>query len=241
MQESIIKGKLDNLVGQKTASGKLTMRKRVIPKNPRTSKQIIQRTKFDLAQATARMFQEALDGWAPYAKSKRITNRNALVGYLLKYSNPAIQTPLITVTKDAEGYKGKLEYADLPLSNGNRENLQYGALRFDQAQKITFNIPSNDYENATLIVAVYNPGFEVVRVYRKELVTSQDTQAIELDTPLKWTGEEVHVYAYVQIFDSREDQLRYGAGPFESRVEIFNAAAAAEYSPSAYLGNGTIG
>lgn len=201
-----------------------------------TKKQREVRTRFLAISTLAAGMKNVLLGLSPQAKSKRITLRNTFVKFNYKATEADVQS---------DGAIAETDFANVVISKGTVGSPSFGSptstepLQIDVVVSDAFDDETVDMNNAYIYIVAYNP------VANKSTYTKStlDNKTVSLTVPNSWNGEEVHVYGFVQAFDSAAARNEYDSifndpdmqgGHAESTV--FLAQANANYSESKYVG-----
>lgn len=254
-QTSVItfKGKLDNIVGFKTAKGEYALRKREAPKNPRTPNQVAQRVRFLAATGLASLLDNHLAGLQRYAKQNKITRRNAFVKLNLAYQadgNDIIQANLDPYLRGVSSeIKAVINYNSLKLAHGEAINFTPTAQMIDN-QTPTMLTFTSEGVNALLEGANLQAGPLVGMIALNEsyafsvLQNPGSSNSVGIKTPSGVSGEKLHVYVYrvlntdatiSTIYDSI-----FNGGNLEAIASMYSQLANANISESKYVGEFTV-
>ena len=212
---SDFRNKIGTVVGQRWRAGQYTTRAYVKDvRNPRTTKQQLQRAKFATLGRLASEYQVASElGFRPLLSSKPTT---AVAEFVKRNSGAVHANTVDSVTVD---------YADLIIAAGGLTNVRFGTPQFDSPGQVdvsfTENMGSGVHTALTDLVYlfIYCPdakcGLLSDPVQRSE-------RSISVNTPAYWNGMKVHVYGFTVGADSDKK--------YTGRV-----------SDSMYIGTGNIG
>lgn len=191
-------------------------------RNPRTEKQVISRLRFSELSRLSRAYAPAIAlGLGRYARQRG--------GY---YRPTFVKLNWDAVTANTRG-EINVEYSALILATGSTVNVEYGAPSFGTPAtvEVTFR-PNSDTPGALdtdlVYIVAYNPGTGIAIASNGAPRTSGTAS---LTVPTNWSGEQVHVYAFVR--NSLTEPTWNEA--IQTTVEPGIA------SDTVYLGEGTIG
>ena len=203
--------------------------------NPNTQQQVAERAKFKVAsQMSSIVLASILSGLAPMARAKKIALRNAFTSTNLKagvFTYNSSQT--------------NTDYTSLQFSQGNLSKGSSTGPDFEESLEVSF-----PYVNPTLealggtnkiLPFAFSPALK--QFMAGELVSASAGSGM-IQFPPSWAGVNVHVFCYLVHTDSEAAGVRYSSAfasaLFSVTTEFLNAAGAMEYSPTLYIGNGTI-
>lgn len=230
-------GKTGDIVGAKGTKGDYIAKAyQPTVKNPQTVGQLTTRVKFLSATGLAKMFMDA-NGFANIAKSRRVSEFNVMTSKFFK------QDSLITFTTT-------------PTDMNATSNIEWPALIISEGELVypNFNNPSF-VEEAEVDVTWDTTGLGATDMIRIVVVQPDSSQVVQdvfagdagdgkVAVPEVWSGLRVNVYGFRQGVDSATTRATY-----TSLFNNNNVAAKATrrqintnsvYSPSVYIGNGTV-
>lgn len=243
-------GKLGTAVGFKNRHGEASVRQAATSyNNPNTLAQRTQRTKFlgvtNLANALPRL---AIVGLSNYAKSQRMSNRNALTRMCLKEN-------VLTFTASGSSLQYALDNtaADkLQLSRGELTPVPFTSAQSDDPGKVEIDFITPEGINAatTKLVVVYqtvSDGNFGVKVFDIPATTGEHPYQVGIDQ--HYLGTPVRVWSYFMDFGSEDakayyEQL-YGSsnaqtGGRGASSDIKQLESAAVYSRTTYHGTANL-
>lgn len=234
-------GSFAGAVGYIDKQGRVQMRSKAEKiTDANTKKQRYTRLRFLAVSTLALGMKNVLLGLTPQAKSKRITLRNTFV----KYNFPAVDATMTETGGDAE-----TDFGMVRLSMGSIANPSFGTpastdpLKIDVAISNCDTDPDANMDNSFVYIVAYNPTLNKAVMARDIL----DPRTISLTVPSSWNGEEVHIYGFVQTFDSANARDEYSSifnDPTmhggEASNTIYQLQSSANYSESKYLGTVSI-
>lgn len=208
---SPFRNKLGNAVGRKWRTLDVLSVYNGRPRNPRSTAQQINRTKFAGAASLACSFNAAIKiGLKPICDGTPIPERSMFI----KKNWDAIQC-------DTPG-AATVDYTELVIAEGGLPEAQFGAASF--ADPLAVEVPMNDssdgnqaLETDKVRIFVYSPEAGAGMLSTEKV---RDDDSIAVNVPAYWNGHRVHVWGFC-----------YGAA---------NTANAGKVSMSRYLGAGTI-
>ena len=208
---SPIKNKLGNAVGRKWRTLDVLSAYNGHPRNPRTTAQQIQRTRFGSAASLAGAFGDAVMlGFESVCKGTKVPQKSFF-----------IKKNWESITCDTPG-SATISYGDLVIAQGTLVDPAMGAPTFTNPLEVdvtnadnsgTGNAKATDY----LYVFVYSPEAAA------GILSSGNKRAdasVTVTVPSAWNGHRVHVWGFA-----------YGDPDHENKGLVSN---------SAYLGTGTI-
>lgn len=232
-------GKVGEIVAGKDSQGKMVVRKyNSSPKNPNTPAQVKVRTKFLASTATASVFKNTLVGLLPTAKTKKLSTTNTF---------QIINQGAIEVNETTPGnFESTVNYNKLKLSKGSAEPAIFRRPASMEGNPLTIESLVDDSlasERRFYFMAAYCPTHEATRI-SDPVVSTQGKASITV--PQSWNGLEVHLYAYVQEFDSTEEAVQYlsywnGMTGLQAKATLRAAGEKANYSDTQYLGSMEVG
>lgn len=232
-------GKIGEVVGAKDSQGKAYIRKYVDnPKNPNTPAQVKVRTKFLTSTATASVFKNTLVGLLPMAKTKKLSTTNAF---------QVINKGAIEIEETTPGFfESTVNFAKLKLSKGSVEPAVFRRPASKQDNPLTIESQTQDAlasNRRFYFMAAYCPFLQASRI--SDPVVSTEGKAY-ITVPQTWNGMEVHLYAYVQEFNSTEEAVQYlsywnGLTGIQAVAQLRAAGEKANYSDTQYLGSVEVG
>lgn len=237
-------GKLGGNVGMKDSQGKAVLRTYVEnPNNPQTTAQTRQRVRFLTASGLAAGFKNQLAGFAPYARSLRITRRNAFfkAAMAATYEDNGQTLRVIEANPVFGSIVATVAYEHLPVSRGNTPTWRGGTpTAVDADISVAFGMLT---VGDVIHVVAYNPALNLAVGTMAEVTAA--TQTVTFAWPQSWTGSTVHVYAYSQSFDSADQRLAYlsyfNGYNVEAQADITAIEALGTYSASSHLGTVAVG
>lgn len=232
-------GKVGEVIAAKDSQGKMTVRKyNGSPKNPNTPSQVKVRTKFLASTATASVFKNTLVGLLPTAKNKKLSTTNTF---------QVINQGAIEVNETTPGnFESTVDYTKLKLSKGSVESPIFRRPQSQEGSPLTIESLTEDSlanNRRFYFMAAYCPTLEATRI--SDPVVSTDGKA-SITVPQAWNGLEVHLYAYVQEFNSTEEAVQYlsywnGMTGLQAKATLRAAGEKASYSETHYLGSMEVG
>ena len=203
--------------------------------NPNTQPQVSERAKFKVAsQLSSIVPASVLSGLAPLARSKKIALRNAFTSLNLKADVWTYNNNMTTC-----------DYLSLQFSQGNINKGSTTGADFEESLEVSF-----PYTNPTLetlgginkiLPFAFSPALKQFMV--GDLRNASDGSGL-ISFPFSWAGVNVHVFCYVIHSSSEAAGVRYSSAfnssTFSVTTEFLQAAGAMEYSPTLYVGSGSI-
>ena len=229
-----VTGKLGDIVGTKGPKGDIIARTyQPNVKNPQTSGQITQRTKF-LAGTGLAGGIKYFPGFEKYAKGLRISARNAFTKQVLRDGS-------ITVVKSGDEYQSTIDWGAVAISKGTAQPPLFSAPSFEEEAEVKVSWTPEGNNTDIVQVLVYQPDTNV-GVYSTP--TSMGAGSLSVDVPARWSGMDVHVYGFCLRETENGQAVRYSsfwdAGNVEAMAEVKRVAGEMDPSLSAYIGHGTI-
>lgn len=234
-------GSFAGAVGYIDKQGRVQMRSKAEKyTDANTKKQREVRVRFLAISTVAQGMKNVLLGLTPQAKAKRISLRNTFV----KYNYAATEGTVYDTNAD-----GTTDFTMVRVAMGPIASPSFGSpsctdpLQIDVAVSNVDSDPEATHDNAYVYIVAYNP------VANKSVMTKErlESQTINLMVPNSWNGEEVHVFGFVQAFDTANAREEYDSifndpsmlGGL-SKNTIFQLQSSASYSDSSYLGTVSI-
>lgn len=208
---SPIRNKLGNAVGRKWRTLDVLSVYNGRPRNPRTTAQQLNRTKFGAAASIARAFDNALKiGFKPQCDGTAIPERSMFIKK--NYNAFVCDTPGAAT----------VEYSSLVLAEGNLPMASFGSARFTNPLAVDVDVTDSSslpgaLETDKIVLFVYSPEAGAGMLSTEKV---RDDDAIAVNVPTQWNGHRVHVWG-----------LTYGAPNTDNAGKVAN---------SSYLGSGTI-
>jgi hypothetical protein len=208
---SPIRNKLGNAVGRKWRTLDVLSVYNGRPRNPRTTAQQINRTKFGAAASIARAFDYVLKiGFKPQCDGTPIPERSM---FIKKNWNAFIC--------DTPG-AASVEYSELTLAEGTLPEAGFGNATFTNPQAVDVAMTDSSalpgaLETDKIVLFVYSPEAGAGMLSEAKM---RDDDAIAITVPDQWNGHRVHVWG-----------MTYGAPNTDNAGKVAN---------SRYLGSGTI-
>lgn len=229
-----ITGKIGDIVGFKSSKGDIIARTyQPNVKNPQTSGQITQRTKF-LAGTGLAGGIKYFPGFEKYAKSLRISARNAFTKQVLKDGS-------ITVVKNGNEYQSTIDWGAVAISKGTAQPPLFSAPSFEEEAEVKVSWTPEGSNSDIVQVLVYQP--DINEGYYSD-PTSMGAGSLSVDVPARWSGMEVHVYGFCLRENESGQSVTYSsfwdAGNVEAMAEVKHVAGEMDPSKSSYIGHGTI-
>lgn len=230
-------GKLDSLVGRSTRKGYMSigMKAKKIT-NPNTPKQVRARTEFACAQAYGNGIPAAaLAGLRPYSRGIKASIRNAAAK--LCYDFVAIET----VPAEGGGFISNVQPEKFFFSKGNMPNVFASTpdISTDEPDtvKVGWNKGAIESEMVLCHVVLYHAD---TKTFLHQIVPAND-QSASFTVPSYWNGTKVYIYIYTQYPPLDPDGVKYfsefASASSEEREAIETRSM---YSPTLYVGNGTV-
>lgn len=208
---SPIRNKLGNAVGRKWRTLDVLSVYNGRPRNPRTTAQQINRTKFGAAASIARAFDSALKiGFKPQCDGTPIPERSMFIKK--NWDNFICDTP----------GAANVEYSSLVLAEGTLPAAGFGNATFTNPLAVEVAMTDSSALPGALatdkiVLFVYSPEAGAGMLSTEKV---RDDDAIAVNVPTQWNGHRVHVWG-----------MTYGAPNTDNAGKVAN---------SSYLGSGTI-
>lgn len=203
--------------------------------NPNTQAQVSERAKFKVASQLSSIIPAAiLSGMAPMARAKKIALRNVFSSMNLK-AGVWTYSDNMTVA----------DYLAMQFSQGNLNKGSAAGLDFEESLEASFTY-SNPAVAAMgginkILPFAFSPAMK--QFYVGEMKNISEGSGI-IEFPAAWAGVNVHVFCYAIHSSSEAAGVRYtsafNSAMFSVTTEFLQAAGAMEYSPTLYIGSGTI-
>lgn len=234
-------GSFAGAVGYIDKQGRVQMRSKAEKINDaNTKKQREVRTGFLAISTLAKGFKRSLVGLSHAAGQHKISLRNEF----MKQNYKAAQVEWADNTAMAETM-----WAELMVAVGDVPSVSFGSI--DVTDPLTVKVPftgNSDMpgtDDSDLIrIVVYNPVDNIAIMSQGVRRASNE---VYVTVPNSWNGETVHVYGFVQHFETQDDAIYYESifndptkrgGEAESAQRYIESQA--EYSNSRYLGSASI-
>lgn len=230
-------GSYGDAVGYIDKQGRVQMRSKAEKfTDANTKKQREVRVRFLAINTLAAGMKNVLMGFSPQAKAKKISLRNTFV----KYNYPATEGTVMTDTAEAN-----TDFSMVRIAMGTVGTPSFSTptatdpLTIKVSVTNAFDDETVDSSNAYVYIVAYNPVANKATFIKESL----DNKTITLTVPTSWNGEDVHVYGFVQAFDSAAARKEYDSifnNPEmqggKATSDIFLAQSSATYSESKYCG-----
>lgn len=190
---SPIRNKLGNAVGRKWRTLDVLSVYNGRPRNPRTTAQQAQRTKFGYIAKVARAFSTAVEmGFKPLCDGTPVPQRSMFIKKNIENVDVTdITNPTIDLT-------------EVICAEGGLPNAVYGTASF--ADPLSVTVPLTDTSS---VPGASNSDRVYIFVYNKDqnagiLSTAKQRPDVEVivNVPATWNGEKVHVYGFVVNADN---------------------------------------
>lgn len=190
---SPIRNKLGNAVGRKWRTLDVLSVYNGRPRNPRTTAQQAQRTKFGYIAKVARAFSTAVEmGFKPLCDGTPVPQRSMFIKKNIENVDVTdITNPTIDLT-------------EVICAEGGLPNAAYGTASF--ADPLSVTVPLTDTSS---VPGASNSDRVYIFVYNKDqnagiLSTAKQRPDVEVivNVPATWNGEKVHVYGFVVNADN---------------------------------------
>ena len=232
-------GRLGEVTGYRDMRGNQIARKIVKARNPQTTLQVAQRTRFLTATGAAAGLKNSIAGLEPTAKSKRLTPRNTLVQMLL--TNPdVIKTTTRTVTTDGTPSvvtEASIDPKFLQLSRGLLEIPEATAIITGNQLKL--NIKDDTIYDFFHVVCFdrYNNRANPVLI---PVTEHGGDITLTLDIPSIFRGNKAAIYIYGQALSNNLSRALYqsiwNGNSVQAKATRRTIEADADYSETAFLG-----
>lgn len=232
-------GRLGEVTGYRDMRGNQIARKIVKARNPQTTLQVAQRTRFLTATGAAAGLKNAIAGLGPTAKSKRLTPRNTLVQMLL--TNPdVIKTTTRTVIADgnlSEVTEASIDPKFLKLSRGMLEMPNVTATIVGNQLKLNVDDDTiYDYFHLVYFDRYSNRAVPVLIPVEEH----GGSVTLTLDIPSVFRGNKAAIYIYGQAISNNLSRALYqsiwNGNSVQAKATRRSIEAEADYSETAYLG-----
>ena len=245
-------GKLGNIVGRTTRKGYMSLGiKAASVTNPQTPKQVVQRVKFGAAQNLSNGIpMECLAGFTRYAKSHKMSIRNAVVRAYTGGINGASTAPNFNDPKDAftitgDGgmgtTKAQLDPTKMAFSIGINQLMTpaLGDLDWEIPNKMSMTIPDQtfvmgDKDYITHVIA-YIPAMELFI----HTTAPKEQSVVTIDFPDAALGNKTYIYAYLEYNEYNDTNVDYTQYPTASQADRMAMDAASSFTKTCYCGFGT--
>lgn len=236
-------GKVGEVVAAKDSQGKAYLRKYVDnPKNPNTLPQIKARTQFLTNTALASVCKDGAIGLTPRAKQTKLSLTNVL---------QQINKKAIDTTVAEGGASSTVDYTKIQFSQGPADTVYFRRPASAQDNPLVIESLFNDDRanaNRNAFLVVHCPS--LARTIIGDPCPTTSGKAT-VTVPQTWNGMEVHIYGYVQEFETEGQAVEYNSYWSEARASSGNAVLAhatirslseqAKYGPTQYCGSMEIG
>lgn len=240
-QQSVITftGKLGEIVGQKSIKGDLILRKRIFdPKVSESEASKNARTRFLAVSAAQQLFKKASFGLENYARTKKMSVRNAFMS--LNYA------PVNNENIEGSANGAALGYDAVLVAYGEGTPVIFGRPDVNTPQKYTIDYSTDTTagggDNDAVFVVLVNPNVSETVIGSAK----RSDGTITIDAPAHWSGEQIHAYGFTQEFSSETDADSYWnawsetfAG--EAGIALKELNSRSQFSYSFYLGSVTLG
>lgn len=243
-------GKLGTIVGRTTRKGYMSLGiKAANVTNPQTPKQVIQRVKFGAAQNLSNSIPaEALVGFTRYAKSKRMSIRNAVTRAYTKGISSAINVDanpqeafVITGDGGMGTTRATLDPEKMAFSAGVNQYYGQGNISGEVPGQLNIQLSSQeailgdkDYMHHIIVfVPSANQYFHAT--------AQKDQVSVTINMPNALTGEKAHVYAYAEYNETGDTSVDYTQYPTASEAERKAMDSASSFTKTYYYGQANIG
>lgn len=234
-------GSFAGAVGYIDKQGRVQMRSKAEKINDaNTKKQREVRTGFLAISTLAKGFKRSLVGLSHAANQHKISLRNEF----MKQNYKAAQVEWGDNTAMAETM-----WDEVKVAVGDTPSVSFGSI--DATEPLTIKVPFSGNAdmpgadgNDNVYIVAYNP---VDNIAIMSYGVRRNSNEVTMSVPNSWNGETVHVYGFVQHFETEDDAVYYESifndptkrgGEAESALRYIESQA--EYSNSRYLGSASI-
>lgn len=235
-------GKLGTIVGRSTRKGYMSLgMKATKVTNPQTTKQVLQRVRFNCAQEYANGIPiDCFAGLRPYARSLKASVRNA--ANKLCFSKGLL--PIPPEMPSGRDFKMEILPDKFFFSEGNEPGINYGEINTDTPQRAQVTVGIKAHKAGILHLIAYQRDEHTFVHVTEPFVKSATTEFIDVEAtipaPSAWLGMQVYVYAYVQYLPEDITVDYYSNFAVANSKEREAIESRSTYSPTKLAGQGFI-
>ena len=235
-------GKVGEVVAAKDSQGKEYIRKYIDnPKNPNTLPQVKARTQFLTNTALASVCKDGAIGLTPRAKQTKLSLTNVL---------QQVNKKAINTTVAEGGASSTIDYTKIQFSQGAADGIYFRRPASAQDNPLVIESQFNDdlaSANRNAFLVVHCPILNRTIIGDPCPTTSGKAT---VTVPQTWAGNEVHIYGYVQEFETEGQAVEYSSYWSDARASgnsvlahatIRSLSEKAKYGPTQYCGSMEVG